>query len=105
MYFKRGSLHQAYQSIQRVDADEWLIVLVLRVNDGKDFTAHALPAVLLEKALLRRAARAADKGERARNDVRRHEAPDLFIIARKACLGDACVLPVDPVGVGERYLR
>ena len=46
---------------------------------------------------------AAHQRQHAAGDVRPHPVPDLLVIFRQHLLGDAGVLPIDPVGMGERH--
>jgi hypothetical protein len=59
--------------------------------------------VLLEEALSGNAVGAAQQGEHAAGDVPAHMVPDLLVVLGEHCLGDACVLPIDPVGMGQLH--
>ena len=59
--------------------------------------------VLLEEALPGGAVGAAHQRQHAAGDMRPHPVPDLRVVFGQHLLGDAGVLPIDPVGMGQRH--
>ena len=51
MYFEDCGLHQTNQSIEVIDTDQGLVVLVLGILDQSDIGIETLPGMLLEKCL------------------------------------------------------
>jgi hypothetical protein len=99
--FQRARLHQRDQPIEAVDRNR--LVAAGLADNIQVCLVDAGRHVFLEEALPGHAVGAAHQCQHPSGRVRPHPVPDLRVVVRQHMLGDAGVLPIDPVGMGERH--
>ena len=101
MDLENAGLHQSEKATEVSDRH----CLVIAHADALDqILIEARPGVFLEEALLLRTAWATQERQRPVHDLRQDPIGNLGIELSEPELGDALILPQDPVGVGETGL-
>lgn len=98
MDFKDAGLHECDHAVEILDGDD--LIAVVAQSQNMTLVKRRV-RVLLKKALSARAVRAAQQRQRPPDHMRRHVVPDVAVVVGKFLLGDADILPVNAVRMGE----
>ena len=101
MDLERSCLDKPDQAIEAIDHKDWLLGIVVRILDGKDFLGMPPPGMFLEKALAGRALRTTQQSQRSPGYERRYALPRTRVVVSEPRFGDTGIFPINAIRMGK----
>ena len=99
---ENARLHQGEHAVGVLDRNH---LPTVAINDRTEiFLGETSRGMLLEETVAARPIGTTDKRKRPVDDMRRHPVPDRAIVVCQILFGDACIRPIDAIGMGETHL-